>query len=304
MDKNSRVARLLEIEREKQKALFAMSGDIIFDYDLEKDLIIFSDEYKNIFGGECVVTNAKEAIYSSMPILQEDLQQLAELTKALTEENSGYVKDVRLINKFGEEKWYRIHINSIWDKENYGVMLSIVGRMVSIDKMKREIGLWKRQAESDALTKLGNRAYGERLLQQMLCEPQKEKAAVMFLDVDNFKMVNDRHGHLFGDEVLCRIANEISKQFRIDDIVCRIGGDEFALIVNGAITEGFCKSRVEKIKAAIREPYRLKDAEVQVGTSCGCAVYPSDSDDVRAIRILADQRMYEDKAHKPGRQGR
>ena len=99
-----------------------------------------------------------------MPILQEDLQQLAELTKALTEENSGYVKDVRLINKFGEEKWYRIHINSIWDKENYGVMLSIVGRMVSIDKMKREIGLWKRQAESDALTKLGNRAYGERLL--------------------------------------------------------------------------------------------------------------------------------------------
>lgn len=59
MDKNSRVARLLEIEREKQKALFAMSGDIIFDYDLEKDLIIFSDEYKNIFGGECVVTNAK-----------------------------------------------------------------------------------------------------------------------------------------------------------------------------------------------------------------------------------------------------
>ena len=50
-----------------------------------------------------------------MPILQEDLQQLAELTKALTEENSGYVKDVRLINKFGEEKWYRIHINSIWD---------------------------------------------------------------------------------------------------------------------------------------------------------------------------------------------
>ena len=52
---------------------------------------------------------------------------------------------------------------------------------------------------------------------------------------------------------------------------------------------------IEKIKAAIREPYRLKDAEVQVGTSCGCAVYPCDSDDVRAIRILADHRMYEDK---------
>ena len=296
MDKNSRVARLLEIEREKQKALFAMSGDIIFDYDLEKDLIIFSDEYKNIFGGECVVTNAKEAIYSSMPILQEDLQQLAELTKALTEENSGYVKDVRLINKFGEEKWYRIHINSIWDKENYGVMLSIVGRMVSIDKMKREIGLWKRQAESDALTKLGNRAYGERLLQQMLCEPQKEKAAVMFLDVDNFKMVNDRHGHLFGDEVLCRIANEISKQFRIDDIVCRIGGDEFALIVSADMDEEQRSRMAERIQTMLSAPIVIEEKVLSVGVSCGCACYPEDGD-ASQVRITADSRMYAEKQH-------
>ena len=308
MDKNSRVARLLEIEREKQKALFAMSGDIIFDYDLEKDLIIFSDEYKNIFGGECVVTNAKEAIYSSMPILQEDLQQLAELTKALTEENSGYVKDVRLINKFGEEKWYRIHINSIWDKENYGVMLSIVGRMVSIDKMKREIGLWKRQAESDALTKLGNRAYGERLLQQMLCEPQKEKAAVMFLDVDNFKMVNDRHGHLFGDEVLCRIANEISKQFRIDDIVCRIGGDEFALIVSADMDEkqrarimrNIKDSRLplmkaDELRAGIEKLGLEADVRVPLSISVGVSFYPVDGTDDAVLLYKADKALYEAK---------
>ena len=96
-------------------------------------------------------------------------------------------------------------------------------------------------------------------------------------------------------ELLKEVASRLRGCVRESDAVFRIGGDEFALIVNGAVTEGFCKSRVEKIKAAIREPYRLKDAEVQVGTSCGCAVYPSDSDDVRAIRILADHRMYEDK---------
>lgn len=285
----------LKIEREKQKALFAMSGDIIFDYDLEKDLIIFSDEYKNIFGGECVVTNAKEAIYSSMPILQEDLQQLAELTKALTEENSGYVKDVRLINKFGEEKWYRIHINSIWDKENYGVMLSIVGRMVSIDKMKREIGLWKRQAESDALTKLGNRAYGERLLQQMLCEPQKEKAAVMFLDVDNFKMVNDRHGHLFGDEVLCRIANEISKQFRIDDIVCRIGGDEFLIIMRNIKDSRLPLMKADELRAGIEKLGLEADVRVPLSISVGVSFYPVDGTDDAVLLYKADKALYEAK---------
>ena len=255
----------------------------------------FSDEYKNIFGGECVVTNAKEAIYSSMPILQEDLQQLAELTKALTEENSGYVKDVRLINKFGEEKWYRIHINSIWDKENYGVMLSIVGRMVSIDKMKREIGLWKRQAESDALTKLGNRAYGERLLQQMLCEPQKEKAAVMFLDVDNFKMVNDRHGHLFGDEVLCRIANEISKQFRIDDIVCRIGGDEFLIIMRNIKDSRLPLMKADELRAGIEKLGLEADVQVPLSISVGVSFYPVDGTDDAVLLYKADKALYEAK---------
>lgn len=59
MDKNSRIARLLELEREKQKALFAMSGDIFFDFDVSKDTITFSDEYKNTFGEECLINNAR-----------------------------------------------------------------------------------------------------------------------------------------------------------------------------------------------------------------------------------------------------
>ncbi|MCD8360188.1 MAG: sensor domain-containing diguanylate cyclase [Acidaminococcaceae bacterium] len=295
MDKNSRVARLLEIEREKQKALFAMSGDIIFDYDVEKDLIIFSDEYKKVFGGECVVTNARAAMGSSMVILPEDLQELRDLTHALTEENSGYVKDVRLIDKFGEEKWYRLHVNSIWDKEHYGVMLSIVGRMISIDKMKREIGLWKRQAESDALTKLGNRAYGERLLQQLLCEPQKEKAAVMFLDVDNFKMVNDRHGHLFGDEVLCRIANEICRQFRSNDIVCRIGGDEFLIIMQNVRDSDLALLKADDLRAGIERLGREADIQVPLSVSVGVSFYPVDGTDEKTLLYKADKALYEAK---------
>lgn len=204
MDKNSRVARLLEIEREKQKALFAMSGDIIFDYDLEKDLIIFSDEYKNIFGGECVVTNAKEAIYSSMPILQEDLQQ-------------------------------------------------------------------------------------------MLCEPQKEKAAVMFLDVDNFKMVNDRHGHLFGDEVLCRIANEISKQFRIDDIVCRIGGDEFLIIMRNIKDSRLPLMKADELRAGIEKLGLEADVRVPLSISVGVSFYPVDGTDDAVLLYKADKALYEAK---------
>ena len=143
------------------------------------------------------------------------------------------------------------------------------------------------------LTGLYNERYFDALLKEN--ELNRTPFVLFYLDLDRFKPVNDRYGHDVGDQLLKEVASRLRGCVRESDAVFRIGGDEFALIVNGAITEGFCKSRVEKIKAAIREPYRLKDAEVQVGTSCGCAVYPCDSDDVRAIRILADHRMYEDK---------
>ena len=148
-------------------------------------------------------------------------------------------------------------------------------------------------ANTDGLTGLYNERYFDALLKEN--ELNRTPFVLFYLDLDRFKPVNDRYGHDVGDQLLKEVASRLRGCVRESDAVFRIGGDEFALIVNGAITEGFCKSRVEKIKAAIREPYRLKDAEVQVGTSCGCAVYPSDRDDVRAIRILADHRMYEDK---------
>ena len=148
-------------------------------------------------------------------------------------------------------------------------------------------------ANTDGLTGLYNERYFDALLKEN--ELNRTPFVLFYLDLDRFKPVNDRYGHDVGDQLLKEVASRLRGCVRESDAVFRIGGDEFALIVNGAVTEGFCKSRVEKIKAAIREPYRLKDAEVQVGTSCGSAVYPCDSDDVRAIRILADHRMYEDK---------
>lgn len=295
MDKNSRVARLLEIEREKQKALFAMSGDIFFDVDLEKNTIAFSDEYHKVFDRDCFVDDAAEYNKNYDHVLPEDKVRLDEAFSRLTEENPRYEEDVRAIDKFGDLRWYKIYVNAIWDKEEPDVIKSVVGRMVNIDKMKREIGQWKGKAESDVLTKLGNRAYGERLLQQLLCEPQQEKAAVMFLDVDNFKMVNDRHGHLFGDEVLCRIANEISRQFRTDDIVCRIGGDEFLIIMRNIRDLHLPVVKADDLRAGIERLGREADIQVPLSVSVGVSFYPVDGIDEKTLLHKADKALYEAK---------
>ena len=179
----------------------------------------------------------------------------------------------------------------------HGVRIDARLRVEEKERALRQEGEARQQMEdlanTDGLTGLYNERYFDALLKEN--ELNRTPFVLFYLDLDRFKPVNDRYGHDVGDQLLKEVASRLRGCVRESDAVFRIGGDEFALIVNGAVTEGFCKSRVEKIKAAIREPYRLKDAEVQVGTSCGCAVYPCDSDDVRAIRILADHRMYEDK---------
>lgn len=295
LDQNQRVARLLELEHQKQKALFAMSGDIIFDYDVQKNTLIFSDEYRKIFGGDCVIANAREYLKDYNLLLQKDQEDIYRLNKALTEENNSFVKDILMTTKFGERQWFRLYIKSIWDKENPDIMVSEMGRMVSIDKMKREIGQWKQQAETDSLTKLGNRAYGERMLQELLHDSEEGQAAVIFLDVDNFKMVNDSYGHLMGDTVLCRIAAEIKKQFRTNDIICRIGGDEFLVVMRNIEGRKLPVIKSDDLRKGINAIGKQTDVQIPLSVSVGVSFYPVDGMDYESLLHKADKALYEAK---------
>ena len=148
-------------------------------------------------------------------------------------------------------------------------------------------------ANTDGLTGLFN----ERCFNSTL--KQKEKArqpfALFYLDLDRFKPVNDTYGHDVGDQLLRAVADRLRSCVRSSDFAFRIGGDEFALIVNGEVDADGCAQRIETIKSVIRQPYALDDRTICIGTSCGSACYPADRADVRDIRILADHRMYEDK---------
>ena len=148
-------------------------------------------------------------------------------------------------------------------------------------------------ANTDGLTGLFN----ERCFNSTL--KQKEKArqpfALFYLDLDRFKPVNDTYGHDVGDQLLRAVADRLRSCVRSSDFAFRIGGDEFALIVNGEVDADWCAQRIETIKSVIRQPYVLDGRTIGIGTSCGSACYPADRADVRDIRILADHRMYEDK---------
>lgn len=148
-------------------------------------------------------------------------------------------------------------------------------------------------ANSDGLTGLFNERCFNKTLKEK--EQQGEPFVLFYLDLDRFKPVNDTYGHDVGDQLLKAVAGRLRSCVRNTDYAFRIGGDEFALIVNGEVDAEWCAQRMETIKSIIRQTYVLEGQTIDISTSCGVICYPADSADVRELRILADQRMYEDK---------
>lgn len=154
-----------------------------------------------------------------------------------------------------------------------------------------------RLAHYDATTELPNRV----LLQDRLLHTMNRAArvsatlALLFLDLDGFKLINDTYGHSAGDEVLRLVGVRLSSRLRKADIVARIGGDEFAVVlsdVGGASdVQGIC----DQLLAVITEPYEISGQENRVTTSIGIAVFPDDGADVQTLLKHADAAMYQAK---------
>jgi len=120
----------------------------------------------------------------------------------------------------------------------------------------------------------------------------KSRVAVMFIDLDGFKIVNDFHGHDAGDHVLIDVARRLRQVVRTADTAARIGGDEFLVILSEIPDRRVAAEIAEKIIAAIAEPILFQDQPLSVTASIGISIFPDDGDDVGVLKRLADQSMY------------
>lgn len=154
------------------------------------------------------------------------------------------------------------------------------------------------QAEHDPLTGLGNRAAFEREFKLAIAQagPANRTLGLFFLDMDGFKDVNDQLGHGAGDAVLVEAAQRLSRSVRAPDRAFRLGGDEFALLMLSTLPDCGAAAVIERIRRAFEPPMVLPEGEeVGVAVSIGVACYPYEAADGQTLRILADQRMYNDK---------
>jgi diguanylate cyclase (GGDEF)-like protein len=153
------------------------------------------------------------------------------------------------------------------------------------------------EAHHDSLTGLPNRALFEERLETSLLESavMGRRLAVLFIDMDGFKQINDSFSHRFGDRFLCEIAARMKKAMRPGDIIARIGGDEFTVLAEGIAGIGEAEAIGERILHAVRQPVVIHGREVAASASIGIAAYPEDGNSAEELLRHADAAMYSAK---------
>ncbi|MCU7839596.1 MAG: EAL domain-containing protein [Candidatus Thiodiazotropha sp. (ex Troendleina suluensis)] len=179
-----------------------------------------------------------------------------------------------------------------------------IGVLSDISQLKQTEAKLEYLAHHDPLTHLANR----RLLMSQLEYGLKaagrnhEMMALLVLDLDRFKDINDSYGHLIGDQLLKLVAQRLSKRLRDSDLVTRLGGDEFAILMQGLVNPGDAAILASEIIQSLNDPWRLPEGlELQVGTSIGISLYPDHGDSAETLLQHADTALYKAKNEGRGR---
>lgn len=208
----------------------------------------------------------------------------------------------RLMHRDGSRRVIRETITPMHDPVS-GALIGAVATFQDTTTAHELARTLVRQAQHDALTGLPNRLLLQDRLHQALQLARRTGGclAVMFLDLDHFKQVNDRQGHDVGDELLRWVAQSVLGAVRASDTVCRLGGDEFVVLLPQIHVAEDAAEVARHILAAVSQPYWIGAVRLQMSFSIGIAVFPDDGDDEAALMRRADTAMY--AAKREGRNG-
>lgn len=165
-------------------------------------------------------------------------------------------------------QWFEMNVHALWNTETNVECVGYLGKLINIHQRKTEATLLRKQANMDSLTELDNRKRLKERLVTLLNDEIRSPALFFFIDVDNFKAINDNLGHMFGDEILRYIASEIKRKVRSSDIIGRIGGDEFVVYLREASSEKAIAEKARDICDLFKNI--LQGTGRQYNVSCKC----------------------------------
>lgn len=289
----------LRLSLERHKVIMDQAADIIFEWDIVNDTLIFSSNWRKKFGYDAIDSNISDRIPLSSNIHKEDMQAFLKIMHDTSKGLPYSETEFRIKNSKNRYFWCRIRATTQYDSDAHPI--KAVGVIVDIDEEKRQKQKLLDQAQRDALTGLYNKTTLLTLAEQrMLNKGGPGYQTLMIIDVDHFKAVNDTYGHLAGDSVLSDIAAALRKGTRAADLVGRIGGDEFLVYLPEVTDETAARQKAAQLLEAFRH-ITPKPGTPPITCSIGAAFFPRGSIDYYALYKCADQALYQQKSN--GRNG-
>ncbi len=237
-----------------------------------------------VIGHDCRVLQRDDREQEGVALIRQAL--------AADREVSAVVRNYR---KDGALFWNQLFIAPVPNAE--GVITHHIGVINDVTDLIRYQEQLEYQANYDSLTRLPNRNLLRDRLQHALIVAQRQHkgVAVVFMDLDGFKIVNDTLGHSVGDRLLSTVAERLARSTRTSDTVARHGGDEFVVVMTDTVDEQSLIAWMERVRTSISEPVWVDGNELYVGCSMGASLYPQDGDDAETLMKKADLAMYRAK---------
>jgi diguanylate cyclase (GGDEF)-like protein/PAS domain S-box-containing protein len=286
-----RAQEALQATETRYRVLFEHNLAGVYRTTLDGEILDCNDSFARIFGyatREEVLEHPAWDFYVSADDRKATLDRLKQWQML-----SNY--EMCLRRKDGSLVWVLENGSLVPDPK--GELSVIEGTVIDITERKRAEEQVKHLAFHDVLTGLPNRLlFNDRLTMALANSVRRSQSlAVLFLDLDRFKVINDSLGHSVGDQLLHRVAERVQGCIREADTVARLGGDEFIVLVPGISGEEDAAKVAQKIVEAIRIPFVVDQRELFATTSIGVAIYPTDGEDVETLVRNADTAMYRAK---------
>lgn len=285
--------RLAESERlahERYRFIMDQHAMVIFDWDVIEDRFSTSARWLPLLGGETSLFRGEDTFFRRAGVQPEDEEGLRAFFHRLASGEARGVCEARLSFRDEGSGWYRIEASTLFDES--GRPTRVMGLISDINMQKKLELTLRDKADRDSATGLYNKATLGRLVEEATVG-ECAACALLILDLDNFKVVNDTQGHVAGDAVIARVAGLLKRSFRSSDIVGRIGGDEFAACLPGLSNRAALAAKAASLLHDIRAAFSA--FPVEISASIGIALAPQDGVGFAELYRKADAALYNSK---------
>jgi len=285
-----------DINTLKQRAkAFDYLFDAVVVTNLQGVIIDWNTGSEKLYG-----YSKEEAIGQSVSILHvpDDSEHITSEVISAVEKSGKWSGEIRMLHKDGHIGWIESMCIPFFDENEQ--MIGALGINRDITDRKKETERLSYLAHYDYLTNIPNRYLLLDRIAHLINQSarDKNKFALLYIDVDDFKIINDAKGHAFGDEVLKETALRLKQAIRNSDTVARIGGDEFVVLLEKISNEDDILNMIEVLTNSLNKVFFIQNEELSFRCSIGSALYPDEGKTTDALLAAADKAMYKIKGRK------